>query len=95
MGNLIKVEILGQEYTLRTKTDEAKVIAAAELVKAKTEEYQKATRSTVKLNVAILAALDIANEYLHLRDSQDSIQERLEARSQEILQAIKAIEAEV
>lgn len=92
MDRLIKIELLGQQYTLRTDAAEDKVRAAVELVEAKLGEYQEATRSNIKLNVAILAALDIANEYLQLKDSCDKLQLELEARSQEM---IRAIEAEV
>ncbi|MBW1711774.1 MAG: cell division protein ZapA [Deltaproteobacteria bacterium] len=90
MSNLIKIELLGQEYTLRTSTDEAKVLAAAGLLRTKMEEYQAGTKSNIRLNVAILAALDIANEYLQLRDSHQNFQERVEVRSKKIIEAIEA-----
>ena len=92
MGNLVKIKILDQELSLRINTDEAKIMAAAELVREKTDEYRDATGSNVKHNVVILAALDIANEFLQLKNSYESLQERVEARSWEM---IKAIEAEV
>ncbi|MBW2617893.1 MAG: cell division protein ZapA [Deltaproteobacteria bacterium] len=92
MDRVVKIELLGQTYTLRTSTEESKVQAAANLVEAKLEEYQAATRSNIKLDMAVLAALDIANEYLQLKDSAENIKERLEARSRAI---IKTIEAEI
>ena len=92
MGNLVKIRILDQELSLRINTDEAKIMAAAELVREKTDEYREATGSNVKHNVVILAALDIANELLQLKNSYNSLQARVEARSREM---IKAIEAEV
>lgn len=92
MDRVVKIELLGQTYTLRTSTEESKVQAAANLVEGKLEEYQAATRSNIKLDVAILAALDIANEYLQIKDSAEKLKERLEGRSRAI---IKTIEAEV
>jgi len=92
LDRVVKIELLGQTYTLRTSTEESKVQAAANLVEAKLEEYQAATRSNIKLDMAVLAALDIANEYLQLKDSAENIKERLEARSRAI---IKTIEAEI
>ncbi len=92
MGNLVKIRILDQELSLRINTDEAKIMAAAELVREKTDEYREATGSNVKHNVVILAALDIANELLQLKNSYNSLQARVEARSREM---IKAIEVEV
>ncbi len=90
MGNLVKIRILDQELSLRINTDEAEVMAAAELVREKTEEYRELTGSNVKHNVVILAALDIANELLQLKDSYLSYRERVENRSREIIDAIEA-----
>ena len=90
MGNLVKIRILDQELSLRINTDEAEVMAAAELVREKTEEYRESTGSNVKHNVVILAALDIANELLQLKDSYLSYRERVETRSREIIDAIEA-----
>ena len=90
MGNLVKIRILDQELSLRINTDEAKIMAAAELVKEKTDEYRHATGSNLKHNVVILAALDIANELLQLKDSYKSLQDRVEARSREMINAIEA-----
>ena len=90
MGNLVKIRILDQELSLRINTDEAKIMAAAELVKEKTDEYRNATGSNLKHNVVILAALDIANELLQLKNSYRSLQERVEARSREMINAIEA-----
>ena len=92
MDRVVKIELLGQTYTLRTSTEESKVQDAANLVEAKLEEYQAVTRSNIKLDMAVLAALDIANEYLQLKDSTENMKERLEARSRAI---IKTIEAEI
>ncbi len=90
MGNLVKIRILDQELSLRINTDEAHIMAAAELVNGKAEEYREATGTNVKHNVVILAALDIANELLQLKNSYRSLQERVEARSREMINAIEA-----
>ncbi len=90
MENLVKIRILDQELSLKINTDEAKIMAAAELVGEKAEEYREKTGSNVKHNVVILAALDIANELLQLKDSHRSLQERVEARSREMINAIEA-----
>ena len=90
MDNLVKIRILDQELSLRVNTDEAEVMAAAELVREKTEEYREATGSNVKHNVVILAALDIANEFLKLRNSYLSYRGWVEARSREMIEAIEA-----
>jgi cell division protein ZapA (FtsZ GTPase activity inhibitor) len=90
LGNLVKVEILGQEYTLRTGADEGRVLSAAELLRTKADEYQASTRSNVKLNVVILAALDLANELLLLKEAHASLLAMIEARGRGLLEALEA-----
>jgi cell division protein ZapA len=90
LEQIIKIELLGQEYHIRTTTDEEKVYAAAELVREKLDEYRDAARSNIKLNAAILAALDIANEYLQIREQHEEFKKSLELRSKEIIEAIEA-----
>jgi len=92
LGNLVKIRILDQELSLKINTEESLIMAAAELVNEKAEEYREATGSNVKHNVVILAALDIANELLQLKDSHRSLQEWVEARSREMIDAIEAEE---
>ncbi len=89
MDKLVTIELLGQEYTLRTSAEEDQVRAAADLIRHKMEEYRSATRTNVKLNVALLTALDIANEYLRLKDSETSLRRKVEARSRELIAAIE------
>ena len=60
MDSLVKIDLLGQSYTLRT--DAKRVKAAAEVLRAKLNEYEGATRSNIKLDVALLAGLDLASE---------------------------------
>ncbi len=90
MDRLVDIELLGQTYTLRTEAEEGQVRAAAELVRAKVGEYQAAMRSNIKLNVAVLAALDIANEYLQLKETHWELKNRLEERARRIIDAIEA-----
>jgi len=90
LGNLVKIDILDQEFTIRTSAEKELVGAAAELVRSRTEEYRSASRTNVKLNVAILAALDIANELLELKSSHQLFRDRVEARSKEMIEAIEA-----
>lgn len=95
MGNLVKVEILGQELTLRTSADEGRVLEAAALVNAKAEEYQAATGANARFDLTVLAALDIANTYLEFKEKgvpDQGLRELIKDRTTEL---IRAIEAEV
>ena len=56
-----QVEIFGQTYALRSDAEEAHVRSVAELVDAKMREVASGSRSVSTLQIAVLAALDIAS----------------------------------
>lgn len=89
MDNLVKIELMGQPYTIRTSADKEQVLAAAALVRERLEEYRSATRSSIKLNVAILTALDLANDYLQLQESHARLGRVVETRSKDIIKTIE------
>jgi len=61
-ANLIQVEIFGQNYTLRAEGDAEYVRSLAAYVDGKMREVATQTRAVDSLRVAILAALNIADE---------------------------------
>jgi cell division protein ZapA len=79
MKKAIEVEIMGERVTLRTDSEEAYVRNVAEYVDRKMQEVLKSTRPTAKSSVAMLAALNIADEYQRLRDHHDAISQRVNA----------------
>lgn len=94
MKRIVQIELLGQLFTLRTDTEEHKVLAAGEMIRAKLKEYAEATRSNVKFNVAVLVALDMALEYLQLKETLEELKKNQEDMDERSLRLIKAIEAE-
>lgn len=89
MDNLVEIELMGQKYTIRTSADKEQVLAAAALVRGRLEEYRTATGSSVKLNVAILTALDLANDYLKLQDTHEQLGRVVETRSSDIIKILE------
>jgi cell division protein ZapA len=67
---LVPVEILGQTYPIRSRLDAAYVEALADYVDAKMKAAADATPSADSLRVAVLAALNIADEFFRTRDGQ-------------------------
>jgi cell division protein ZapA len=59
----VEVQILGRKMLLSTESDESYLRELAEYVNDKMERIAAEAGSTSTLNVAILAALDIADEY--------------------------------
>src|ERR1043166_1097314 len=64
-SRLIRVEIYGQAYSIRTEGQGDYIHALAEMVDRRMKEIARATLTVDSLKVAILAALHIAEE-LHL-----------------------------
>lgn len=77
MKKAIEVEIMGERVTLRTDEDEEHVRNVAGYVDRKMQEIVKATRPTAKSSIAMLAALNIADEYQRLKDHQEAISQRV------------------
>jgi cell division protein ZapA len=77
MKKAIEVEIMGERVTLRTDAEESHVRNVAGYVDRKMQEVVKSTRPTAKSSVAMLAALNIADEYQRLKDHQEAISHRV------------------
>jgi cell division protein ZapA len=65
------VEILGREYRIRGNADEAYVREVARYVDAKLREVSQGTSLPSAERVAILAAMNIADELFQLRRASD------------------------
>ncbi len=78
MKNLVRVEILGREYTVKSDEGEERVRKIAEYVNEKIKRISENTRTISTLNVAILAALDIANEYFEALEGHGDLSRRVE-----------------
>ena len=78
MKKAVEVEIMGERITLRTDADESYVRNVAGYVDRKMQEVIKTTRPTAKSSVAMLAALNIADEYQRLKDHYNAVSERLD-----------------
>lgn len=78
MKNLVRVEILGREYTLKSDEGEERVRKIAEYVNEKIKKISDNTKTISTLNVAILAALDIANEYFEALEGHGDLSRRVE-----------------
>jgi cell division protein ZapA len=63
----VAVEIFGQTYTLRGEGEGTYLRDLAAHVDAKMREISDSTRTADTLKIAILAALNIADEYFQLR----------------------------
>ena len=77
MKKAVEVEIMGERIVLRTDAEESYVRNVAGYVDRKMQEVAKTTRPVGKSSLAMLAALNIADEYQRLKDHDDAVSQRL------------------
>jgi cell division protein ZapA len=83
-AGIVTVEILGQRYPIRSALDPAYVVQLAGYVDAKMQAAADENQSADSLRVAVLAALNIADEYFRSRESEDSDGDALARRASEL-----------
>ena len=91
MKKRFDVKILGQELSVVSDSGDEHVAEVIRFVSDKVEEAGKAAGSKNALNIAILAALNIADEYLRVMGAKENIYSQLESRSEQMIHLINDI----
>jgi cell division protein ZapA len=86
-----EVLILGQELSVISDSGDEHVADVIRYVSDKVEEAEKAAGTKNALNIAILAALNIADEYLRMRGVKENVYSQLESRSEQLIDLINDI----
>ncbi len=73
----VQVEIFGQAYSVRAGTDRGYVERLAAHVDAQMREIGRSAGAVDSLRVAVLAALNIADEAFRLREEVRAMRERV------------------
>jgi len=76
----VKIEIYDQTYNVQAEGDEAYLKELARFVDGKMRTIAEATRMVDSLRVAVLAALNIADELYALRKRQEELEGPLRKR---------------
>jgi len=80
--NLVRVNIYGQEYTVKAKADRAYIISVANYVNEKMEEVETSLRTVqTPVRVAILAAMNITDELFSCNQEKDKIVSTVEEKA--------------
>jgi cell division protein ZapA len=85
------VRILGQELSVVSDSGDEHVADVVRYVNDKMDEAGKAAGSKNTLNIAILAALNIADEYLRMKVAKENTYSQLESRSEQLVHLINDI----
>jgi cell division protein ZapA len=84
MKKALDVEILGQKFTISSDAEEGYMLKVAGYVDEKMQELLHSTKTVTKSNIAMLAALNIADEYHRLKDTHEAILSRLSQLSKKL-----------
>jgi cell division protein ZapA len=84
MKKALDVEILGQKFTISSEAEEGYMLKVAGYVDNKMQELMQASKPVSKSNVAMLAALNIADELHRLKDSHEAVLNRLDQLSKRV-----------
>ncbi|NIS62952.1 MAG: cell division protein ZapA [Proteobacteria bacterium] len=88
MERLVEVNIFGQDYTIKTDADAEYIQRIAKYVDEKMDEIVRNTKTVSTLNTAILAALNIADDFFKELEKRKEILAEVENRSMEIVKTI-------
>jgi cell division protein ZapA len=81
MNSVITVEIAGHRYPIRSTLDERYVAELAAYVDEKMRAAEQAVPESDILGLAIIVALNIADEYFRARDQQSTVRGDLTERA--------------
>ena len=86
--NLVPVEIYGQTYNLRGEGDTSYINDLAAFVDRKMREVSDNTATVDSLKVAILAALNIADEHFQAKDAHQERDRNATQRLQRLVELL-------
>jgi len=86
---LVEIKVFGQTYTVKTDAEEDHIQEVARYVNEKMDEVLKKTRSVSTLNVAILTALNIADDLLKERQKKIAMIRKIEEKSKDLAEKIE------
>ena len=85
---LVEIKIFGQTYTVKTDSGEDHIQEVARYVNEKMDEVLKKTRSVSTMNVAILTALNIADDLLKEKEKRIALLREIETKSKDLAEKI-------
>ncbi len=84
-----RVDILGEDFEVKSDAPEHEVLEIARYVDERMHEAVSEGRSTSREKAAVLAALNIAEEFFKQREKADRTRKEVEERSDRLLELIR------
>ena len=85
---VVEIKVFGQTFSVKTDAEEDHLQAVARYVNEKMEEVLKKTKSVSTLNVAILTALNIADDLLKEKEQRKALVKEVEVKSKDLVDKI-------
>jgi len=80
---LFKVDILGNEYTLKGDLDPGLLEKVSALLNERIKEVQSSIPSANKIHLVVLTALNIAYDYLLTKEALDQMEKTVKSKSRQ------------
>lgn len=84
----VEVSIMGQKFMVRSDSDENYVIEVANFVNMRINEIISKTKSAPSLSVVLLAAMNIADEFLKYKGKKDQSFQQVERKIAQMIEFI-------
>lgn len=81
----VEVTILGRRIRIRSEDDEDYIREVASYVNERMTEVQKATQSTATIDVAILAAMNVADDYFKSKGKNRALAGEISTQVEQII----------
>ena len=85
---LVEIKVFGQTYTVKTDAEEDHIQRVARYVNEKMNDVTKNTKSVSSFNVAILTALNIADDLIREREKRLALVQEVEQKSKDLVEKI-------
>jgi cell division protein ZapA len=85
VNHAVKITVAGQPLAVRTSASPAYIRELADFVTARIEEVRAPGRTVTTQSLALLAALNIADELYRLRDDHSKLKQQVRERAERIL----------
>jgi cell division protein ZapA len=85
----VRVSIFGNTYNIQGEADPEYIQSLASFLNAKMNEVSDSMPSASTMQIAILAALNIADEYFQLRDIQSTVTNDIEKRTNALISMLE------
>jgi cell division protein ZapA len=88
MSPPVRIEILGREYFIKSNEGEERIREIAEYVNRKIKDISEGGKIVSTLNIAILVALNIADDYFRIIEDQEKMKNDVVSKTKQIVHLI-------